>query len=467
MRMDRNTFTRLCFLLENVGGLVHIRHIQISEQVVIFLTILAHHKKNRVVKFTFKRSGYTISKYFNDVLTSLLKLHTVLLVNPELVENGCTNKMWKWFKGCLGELDGTYIKVRVPQTNKAWYKNRKGKITVNVLGVCDENMKFVYILSSWRIQLLTTEFYEMPSHHIEVSDTIWMNGMTGPPHLKNYRELFNLKHPKARNVIKRSFSLLKSQWAILRSSSYYPIKTQNRIIMAYCLLHNFIRTTIAIDLLEAKFPKYMHDQCNEEDNNFVEQVESSQLWTNWRDNLVMAIRSWTVKKEQVLVSALKYLILRDWKLFLGTDLKANPHINSKIHVCKKNYDSLSTILSRSGFRWNDVAHTLDAWPYYKDLCDIFGKDRAMGENAKAFVDVIEGLFTNSEKIEDRFLDLMTSFYDKTEARLGDLAKRIGFKHDASASRNVLCNNTNDLDLFFSLSDEMKGVMDKKMLDGRI
>lgn len=51
--------------------------------------------------------------------------------------------------GCLGALDGTYIKVQVPLEDRPRYRNRKGDISVNVLGVCDENMKFVYILSGW------------------------------------------------------------------------------------------------------------------------------------------------------------------------------------------------------------------------------------------------------------------------------------------------------------------------------
>ena len=43
----------------------------------------------------------------------------------------------------------------------------------------------------------------------------------------NYEEYFNMKHASARNVIERCFGLLKMRWAILRSPSYYLIKTQN------------------------------------------------------------------------------------------------------------------------------------------------------------------------------------------------------------------------------------------------
>ena len=67
---------------------------------------------------------------------------------------------------------------------------------------------------------------------------------------KNPKEYFNLKHSSARNVIERSFGLLKKRWAILRSTMFYPLEKQNDIILACCLLHNFLREVDASDLLE-------------------------------------------------------------------------------------------------------------------------------------------------------------------------------------------------------------------------
>lgn len=37
------------------------------------------------------------------------------------------------------------------------------------------------------------------------------------------------------------------------------------------------------------------------------------------------------------------------KALPGTDLHVDPHINSKIHIWKKNYGSLSYMMSRSSF----------------------------------------------------------------------------------------------------------------------
>lgn len=57
LRMPINTFQRLCFLLENVGGLGLNKHVSVEEQVAIFLSILSHHKKNVNLQTDFKQSA--------------------------------------------------------------------------------------------------------------------------------------------------------------------------------------------------------------------------------------------------------------------------------------------------------------------------------------------------------------------------------------------------------------------------
>jgi hypothetical protein len=43
---------------------------------------------------------------------------------------------------------------------------------------------------------------------------------------QNYKELYNLRHSRARNVVKRTFGLLKKKWAILRNCSFFSIEDQ-------------------------------------------------------------------------------------------------------------------------------------------------------------------------------------------------------------------------------------------------
>ena len=52
-------------------------------------------------------------------------------------------------QNCLGALDGTYIKVNVLEADKPRYRTRKGEIATNVLGVCSQDMQFIYVLPGW------------------------------------------------------------------------------------------------------------------------------------------------------------------------------------------------------------------------------------------------------------------------------------------------------------------------------
>ena len=65
LRMDRETFRRLCKLLCERGGLVSTKNVSTAEMLAMFLHILAHHVKNQVISFNFKSYGQTICKSFH------------------------------------------------------------------------------------------------------------------------------------------------------------------------------------------------------------------------------------------------------------------------------------------------------------------------------------------------------------------------------------------------------------------
>ncbi|KAG6510318.1 hypothetical protein ZIOFF_028328 [Zingiber officinale] len=147
--MDRRTLAKLCYLLTTHGQLQGTRNMSISELVISFLHIIAHNMKNRVLKHQTFRSSETVGRQFHLVLNSVLRLHNILLEKPEPIPENHTDERWKWFKGCLGALDGTYINVKVPGDDRPRYRTRKGEIATNVLGVCTPNMQFSYVLPGW------------------------------------------------------------------------------------------------------------------------------------------------------------------------------------------------------------------------------------------------------------------------------------------------------------------------------
>lgn len=53
------------------------------------------------------------------------------------------------------------------------------------------------------------------------------------------KELFNLRHSQARNIVERQFGVAKREFAMMREPNEFPIHYQAPIQIALCTLHNF------------------------------------------------------------------------------------------------------------------------------------------------------------------------------------------------------------------------------------
>ena len=85
------------------------------------------------------------------------------------------------------------------------------------------------------------------------------------------KERFNYAHSSLRNVIERSFGVLKMKWRILLDLPSYPTTKQSQIIIACMALHNFIRDS------------YLGDEdfdLVDSDENFVPLSEASSSQVN-------------------------------------------------------------------------------------------------------------------------------------------------------------------------------------------
>ena len=79
----------------------------------------------------------------------------------------------------------------------------------------------------------------------------WHRGMEP----KTPKEKFNRKHSSIRNVIERSFGLMKMKWEILYRIKKYPMWKQKMIVVACMVLHNFIREHNSDDADFARFDR--------------------------------------------------------------------------------------------------------------------------------------------------------------------------------------------------------------------
>ncbi|XP_060170536.1 protein ALP1-like [Lycium barbarum] len=272
--MDRKAFHFLASLATNIGGLTDSNNMSTTKKLAMFLNISAHYEKN----------------------------------SPNPVAEDETDDRWKWFKGCLGALDGTYIPIRVLTIYKPRYRTRKGDITTNVLGVSDRNLNFTYVLPGWEGSAADGRVLRdvvVRRNGLKVPEGGYTNGNGFLSRYRGYRywlrdwqgdnpspqcqeELFNMKHARARNVIKREFGVVKGRCGILKSPSWYSVKIHTRIISACCLLHNFIRREMEVDPLDMETEFNMEHQHEHEHGN-IDTVEPSDEWTTWRDELAQSM----------------------------------------------------------------------------------------------------------------------------------------------------------------------------------
>ncbi|XP_052726714.1 protein ALP1-like [Vigna angularis] len=153
IRMGPEAFINLCERVRSSGLVKDAIRSTVEEQVAEFLHIIGHNVKNRSVAFFFHRSGSTVSKHFHNVLDAILTLESEFLiqpsgneVHPHVLNN---NRFYPYFKDCLGAIDGTHVRVRVPTSEAPRFRGRKDWPTQNVFAACDFDMKFTYVLAGW------------------------------------------------------------------------------------------------------------------------------------------------------------------------------------------------------------------------------------------------------------------------------------------------------------------------------
>ncbi|KAJ4758803.1 nuclease [Rhynchospora pubera] len=223
------------------------------------------------MSFFFHRGRATISHDFHRVINAIIELEATYFKQPDgsTTPSEITNssRFYPYFKDCIGAIDGTHFRVKVNSKEAPKYRGRKDIPTMNVLAACTPNLKFTYVLVGWPGMASDSKILKnalrrryplnIPQGKFYLVDAGFMikSGLITPYrgeryHLKEFssnppqndRELFNLRHSSLRNSIERAFGVLKKRFPIIASGAepHYDKDTQNLIILACCILHNFL-----------------------------------------------------------------------------------------------------------------------------------------------------------------------------------------------------------------------------------
>ncbi|KAL7194317.1 hypothetical protein ACSBR1_034683 [Camellia fascicularis] len=223
--------------------------LSLEESLAMFLFICGQSSCTRNAGDRFQHSNETIHRHFVLMMQALGNLAPF---------------------DCVGAIDDTHIVVVAPEGDQMPYRGRKVNITQNVMAACSFDMKFTFVYTGWEssahdsrifVEALTTntaDFPHPPPNKYYLVDA----GYTHKPeyvapyrgqkyHLQEFnrrhhyhgpKELFNHRHSSLRNVIERTFGVLKQRFPLLKHMPRYDMVWQGPIVMACCVLHNWIRT---------------------------------------------------------------------------------------------------------------------------------------------------------------------------------------------------------------------------------
>ncbi|GAV83998.1 LOW QUALITY PROTEIN: DDE_4 domain-containing protein [Cephalotus follicularis] len=269
IRIGPQAFLRLCDILQKFGGLQPTQRASIEEQVGIFLYTLGHTVKNRRIQF-FRRSGETVSRHFHKVLRSMVALEEYFLNQPDGSEVPSeilySSRFYPYFMDCIGAIDGTHVRVKVSNEDAPRYRGRKDWPTQNVLAACSFDLRFTYVFPGWegstaadsriiKNALSRVDKLKIPGKYYLVDAGFMLrSGLIAAYrglryHLKEFsshepespQELFNLRHASLRNAIERAFGVVKKRFPIIASTIQpFSVETQTEIILAYCIIHNYL-----------------------------------------------------------------------------------------------------------------------------------------------------------------------------------------------------------------------------------
>ncbi|XP_071674278.1 uncharacterized protein [Lolium perenne] len=123
----------------------------------------------------------------------------------------------------------------------AAFHGRKHYTNQNVVASIDFNMRFTYVLVGWEGSAHDARIL---SDSLSRPDGLQIPENKLPPTQRNRpqnaKELLNLRHSSLRVAIKRLFVLLKNSFKALDQKLFHTFDTQLNLILACCIVHNWI-----------------------------------------------------------------------------------------------------------------------------------------------------------------------------------------------------------------------------------
>ncbi|XP_071678397.1 uncharacterized protein [Lolium perenne] len=202
----------------------------------MFLHVVGHNQRFRVIHNTFRRSTETISRYFQQVLYVIGELRSEIIKPASMNTPTKIKNSYRWFpyfRVCIGAIDGTHVTAKVPRSMSAAHD---ASILVDSLsrpdGLQIPGGKFYLGDAGYACRPEILPPFRKIRYHL--------NEFSAKHRTLNTRELFNLRHSSLRVTIERVFAALKNRFKVLDQKPFHTFDTQAKLVLACYILHNWI-----------------------------------------------------------------------------------------------------------------------------------------------------------------------------------------------------------------------------------
>lgn len=224
----------------------------------MFLHFLGTNTFYHVVRDAQGPSAQTVCQTVRRVASAMYSLRREVIRWPENCET-LSRQFYQTgqFPSVAGCLDGTHVPVKAPKKDEGSFLNRKQRHAINVMGVCGPQFELYFLSANHggrchdsRVLKTTKLWTKFERGDLPFPGAVLLGDSGYPlrswlmtPILGNTDDRntlrFNAAHAKTRNLIERTFGIMKNRFNILQTGiRVRSMKLAAKLIVCCGILHN-------------------------------------------------------------------------------------------------------------------------------------------------------------------------------------------------------------------------------------
>ncbi|XP_063219307.1 uncharacterized protein LOC134529310 [Bacillus rossius redtenbacheri] len=286
-RMTRNTFHLLLNKLEEnlkKKDTFWRKCIPPRERLAVCLRFLATGDTFKTISYSYRLGRSTVAAIIYSTCKAIVDViqNEVMPVPDEAKWNIVSSEFWvKWqFPNCIGALDGKHVTIQAPKLSGSLYWNYKHSYSIVLLALVDPCYKFIAVdvgaygknsdggifvnsnfgraLENRQLNVPTSR--ALPGTNVELPMVIvadeafplksYMMRPYPGKGLTDDRRIFNYRLSRARRISENVFGILAQKFRIFFRRLQGKPENTTTLILAACVLHNFIRENEGSNMAE-------------------------------------------------------------------------------------------------------------------------------------------------------------------------------------------------------------------------